>query len=393
MAKPVTRRFGKMRHLPSGRWQASYVGPDRQRHLAPRTFKAKADGEAWLRDRQKEILLDIWEMPTPADEPDGSAPGVTFATYADRWLANRMIKGRPIRPRTRQHYSQLLDTHLLPTFGKRPIATITMSQVDRWYASTATDTPTVRAHAYSLLRTILETARVRDRLIESNPCAITGAGTATRKSKTRPATLDELTTMVEEMPDRFRAMMMLACWGALRFGELVELRRKDIGLTQRVERDEEGQEVTVREGVVRVERAAVRVDKGWQVGDPKSDAGRREVAIPPHIVPVVEHHLAEHVGAERESLLFPADHGGHLQPSTLYRHWYRARAKAKRDDLRWHDLRHTGAVLAAMTGATLAELMSRLGHSTPGAAMRYQHAAQGRDRQIADALSRLAIGS
>jgi integrase len=60
-----------------------------------------------------------------------------------------------------------------------------------------------------------------------------------------------------------------------------------------------------------------------------------------------------------------------------------------RDDLRWHDLRHSGAVLAA-SGATLAELMARLGHSTPQAAMRYQHAARGRDRKIAKLLSKLA---
>ena len=60
-----------------------------------------------------------------------------------------------------------------------------------------------------------------------------------------------------------------------------------------------------------------------------------------------------------------------------------------RPDLRFHDLRHSGAVLAAATGATLAELMGRLGHSTPAAAMRYQHAAQGRDKQIAALLSKL----
>jgi integrase len=70
--------------------------------------------------------------------------------------------------------------------------------------------------------------------------------------------------------------------------------------------------------------------------------------------------------------------------------FYRARATAGRPDLRFHDLRHTGAVLAAQTGATLAELMGRLGHSTPGAALRYQHAAQGRDMEIAKALSALA---
>ena len=70
--------------------------------------------------------------------------------------------------------------------------------------------------------------------------------------------------------------------------------------------------------------------------------------------------------------------------------FYKARDKANRPDLRFHDLRHSGAVLAAATGATLAELMGRLGHSTPAAAMRYQHAAQGRDREIAALLSKLA---
>ena len=136
----------------------------------------------------------------------------------------------------------------------------------------------------------------------------------------------------------------------------------------------------------------MRVDGGWKLGDPKSDAGRRDVAIPPHIVPTVVKHLADHVKPEPDALLFPAKAGGYLQPSSLYRHWYKARTKAKRGDLRWHDLRHSGAVMAAQTGATLAELMARLGHSTPQAAMRYQHAAQGRDQLIAAALSALAAG-
>ena len=91
---------------------------------------------------------------------------------------------------------------------------------------------------------------------------------------------------------------------------------------------------------------------------------------------------------DRDSLLFPNDNGGHVQPSTLYRHWYKARKQAGRPDLRFHDLRHSGAVLAAATGASIAELMERLGHSTPAAAMRYQHAARG--REIAALLSKIA---
>ena len=81
-----------------------------------------------------------------------------------------------------------------------------------------------------------------------------------------------------------------------------------------------------------------------------------------------------------------------MAPATLYKVFYPARTAAGRPDLRWHDLRHTGAVLAAQTGATLAELMGRLGHTTPGAAMRYQHAAADRDAEIARRLSELASG-
>ena len=135
-----------------------------------------------------------------------------------------------------------------------------------------------------------------------------------------------------------------------------------------------------------------RVGGEFHITTPKTDAGVRNVAIPPHIIPAIETHLAKHVGAKRNSLLFPADNGAHLQPSTLMRHWYKARTQARCDDLRFHDLRHSGAVLAAATGASLAELMARLGHSTPQAAMRYQHAAAGRDREIAALLSKLANG-
>jgi len=89
-------------------------------------------------------------------------------------------------------------------------------------------------------------------------------------------------------------------------------------------------------------------------------------------------------------LLFPAFQGGHLHQATMGQIFDKARQAAGRPDLRFHDLRHTGATLAALTGATLAELMARLGHSTVGAALRYQHAAQGRDREIAALLSKLA---
>ena len=88
--------------------------------------------------------------------------------------------------------------------------------------------------------------------------------------------------------------------------------------------------------------------------------------------------------------MFPNRDGNHLAPTSFYAAWWPARSHAGREDLRFHDLRHTGAVMAAEAGATLAQLMARLGHSSPAMAMRYQHVAEDSDRKLAAKLSELA---
>jgi len=365
------RSFGNIRKLPSGRFQVRYTGPDGTYVTGHRTYSARSDAEAFLTDRRREIDAEEWT----AAAAKRKAEKITFAAYSKTWLARRQVAGRPIKPRTRAHYQSILDDHLIDTFGDTAIDAITPTDVRDWYAATLADKPTMRSHAYSLLRTIMGSA-VTDDLRNDNPCRITGASRAKRVHKIRPASVDELATLTEAMPEKLRLMVTLASWCAMRFGETVELRRKDVDLSDEV---------------IRIRRAAVRVKGGtYSVSTPKSEAGVRDVHLPPHILPAIEDHLERFTGGKPDALLFAADNGGHLQPSTVYRHWYKARTKAEREDLRWHDLRHSGAVLAAATGATLSELMSRLGHSTPAAAMRYQHVAQGRDREIAALLSKLA---
>ena len=284
------------------------------------------------------------------------------------------MASRELKERTREHYRKLLDDHLLDEFGSLPLASITSEDVRKWHTKFGTKTPTLRAHCYGLLRTIMGTA-ASDGKVAATPCVLRGAGTAKRVHRIRPATLDELETITNAMPERYGAMILLASWCALRLGELTELRRKDIDLSQEV---------------IQISRAVVRVGNEFRVTTPKSEAGIRDVAIPPHLIRAIEDHLAKHVGERPDSLLFPAQRGGHMHPATLYWQYCQAREAAARPDLRFHDLRHSGAVLAAATGATLAELMARLGHSSPAAAMRYQHAARGRDREIAALLSKLA---
>ena len=359
------RGFGYVRKLPSGRYQASYMAPDLRRLAAPDTFSSKADAEGWLASERNRITVGEWAPPVPT-----RAPAETFAAFAASWVATRDIK-----PRTREGYQSLLELYLLPRLGHELVADITPVLVRKWWTAMPVDRSTSRARAYALLKAIMNTA-VSDDLIAANPCRIRGGSSAPREREIRPATIDELRVVVDNLPERFRALAMICAWCALRNGEVLELRRSDLDLTR---------------GTIRVERAVAWVHGKPVVGTPKSAAGTRTVAVPPHIEPALKHHLENFTGARAAALLFPGRDGtSHLQPSTFHRSWRKARAAASRPDLRLHDLRHTGATMAAMTGATLAELQQRLGHSSVNAALRYQHAAAGRDRQIADALSALA---
>lgn len=374
------RNFGRVERLRSGRYRAGYTGPDGQLYRAPTTFDAKDDAIAWLSARRAEIQMEVW-APDTAKRGARHKDSPTLRAYAEHWLETRRTRGRELRPTTRRQYRMLLDNFIYPALGDRRLDQITHEEINTWYDALAPGRETIRSQAYSLLRTVLNGAATErpDPLIPYNPAHIRGAGNTKRVHDVQPATLEELETIVAELPDRYQLMALLAAWCAMRFGELTELRRGDIDL---------------RTGRVRIRRAVVRVDGRFIIGTPKSDAGIRDVAIPPHLLPLVKDHLTDHTRPGKDSLLFPAaaDSNRHMAPSTLYKVFYPARKAAGRDDLRWHDLRHTGAVLAAQTGATLAELMGRLGHSTPGAAMRYQHAAADRDAEIARRLSALVAG-
>ncbi|WP_425310623.1 site-specific integrase [Ammonicoccus fulvus] len=381
------RGFGRIRELPSGKFQAAYMGPDARLHKAPTTFSAKYMAEGWIDAERRLIERDDWTPPA-ARASAKHTRGRTLDDYVTDWLTRRDLK-----PRTRDHYQRLLDQRILPGLGDLTLKAITPSTVRAWHEKQDSKTPTMNAHAYALLRTVLGSA-LDEELITANPCRIRGAGQAKRRHKIEPASLEELATIVENMPDHHKLAVLLAAWCALRFGELAELRRRDIDLTN---------------GIIKVRRGVVQLPGERIIGDPKSEAGSRNVAIPPHLLDLVRRHLAEHAEPGRAGLVFPAAGGGHLAPSTLNgvaprevkrsgrlikvipgRGFYGARAAAGRTDLRFHDLRHTGAVLAAQTGATLAELMSRLGHSTPAAALIYQHAARDRDAHIAAQLSAMA---
>ena len=389
------RKFGQITKLPSGRYRARYADPDSRetavgeplRYNAPHTFESKDDAEAWLVDERRMITAGSWTPPLARRSSRLAAP-VTVGDYAPRWLAGRKVKGRPLAERTRDHYQDLLDRFILPTFADVGLKDVTPEAVAEWY-DTAADTPTYQAHAYSLLRAMMRTAADPTRnsgaaLIPFNPCGISGGGSSGTKRRIRPATAQEVAAIVAAMPERHRLMVLLADGCALRFGELAELRRSDIDIPQGV--------IRVRRGVVRSRSAGV-IAKA-----PKSEAGIRDVPIPPDIIEAVREHTRHHAAPGPQGLIFPGRNTEHLSPSAFYGKvskkrrgklstrgwgWYEARRVAGREDLRFHDLRHGALTEAARHGATLAELMALGGHSTNQAAMRYQQAASSRLAELA----------
>jgi len=161
-------------------------------------------------------------------------------------------------------------------------------------------------------------------------------------------------------------------------GELVGLRRKRIDLQR---------------GTVTVAEQLMEVNGVFSVGPPKSAAGRRTVTLPAAVVEALAEHLDRYPARSPEAFVFLSSQGTYLRRSNFNRRvWQQATRAAGVEGLRVHDLRHTAGTLATAAGGSLREVMTRLGHSTTVAAVRYQHVMADRDAAIARELNRLIEG-
>jgi integrase len=360
------RRFGNVRERGSGRWQARYPGPDGLMRNAPNTFPSKRDAEQWLTLTEAAILKGEWVDPLLGK--------ITVREYGIRW-----IKERRLGVRTVELYESLMRLHIGPVLGDKELSKVTTEVVRTWRAwllDNGRSTSTA-AKAYRLLRAIMNTA-LDDGRIKRNPCRIKGADQ--EATAERPvATVLQVFSLADEMPARFRALILAAAFTGLRWGELIALRRCDLD---------------VRAQTVSVPRRIAELQSGQMVAGPtKSPAGVRVVALPGLIMPDLRLHLDEFVGDSREASIFTGERGAMLKRSN-WRDSVKWPEAIKAADLpegfHFHDLRHTGNHLAAAAGASTRELMHRMGHGSMRAALIYQHATADRDREIAAELSRRA---
>ncbi len=372
--KKNPREWGSIRKqgTKSARYQASFIGPDLRRHFAPTTFDSKMMAERWLareQDYKQRCAAndESWQPPSTR-KTEQKAQGLSLAVYGNQWIEQRRLK-----PRTRSLYESQFLHHIKPKLGKIAVRDITPVAIRSWYSGLGNDNPRRNSQVYGLLHSILATA-VHDELLKSNPCQITGAMSSRRKREPVILTPAEIAALADAIQPRLKCLVLLAAWTGLRWGEISELRRKDIGTNCEI---------------LNVSRGVTRDKRQYLVDTPKSGKGR-SIVIPPHIRADLKHHLDVHVDKDADSLLFPAVRGGHMNDRVFSKDAFVPALQAiGREKITVHMLRHFAGTMTARV-ANLPETMNRLGHTTHKASLIYQAAVSTRNIEIAEALSALA---
>lgn len=366
MAASRRQSWGAVRKLPSGRWQARYPDADRPGRLvaAPTTFATRADADRWLARTRTDLDRGVFAAERPSLD-------VTVDAYVATYLSRRPT----LSPKTAESYASGHALYISPTLGSMRLGKVTADTISDWWAGLLRGLPesgrglTSRARAYELVRAVFAEAVSHD-LLAASPCKLRVAV----KPGARPhVTVDQVGLLVEGMPERWRAGVLLAATTGLRFSELAGLRHRALDLP--------GRRLTVTSQLLTLADGS-QLDRA-----PKTAAGGRTIALPPHLISILQAHLDSYGDLRANSYVFTDTDGRPLAHRRWNYRWDRSRAAAGLPGVHFHDLRHAALTLLAQSGATLAELMSHAGHATPTAAIRYQRVAEGRGDVLAARLS------
>ena len=329
--------------------------------------------EKWVRGYDN---AKAYRARVEADEAEGTAPDPRAGArvlndYFEEWLAGRLVTGRPLRQSTHDGYERLWQRNLEQSIGRRQLRAIRPDAVRDWHGAVTTRAGADQAaKSYRLLRAVLATAESDD-LIRSNPCRIRGAGQ--EHAEERPlASTSLVLELADAIGERCRAIVLVVGFLGTRTGEVLGLRRCDVDLLR-------------GELHVRSQAQELKGRGRTQLDYTKTDAGRRPLAIPLLVMDALDHHLCQFTGADADAPVFTGPEGGPLRRATLSAAWRSAkRVTGAPEDLRLYDLRHHAATLTARKpGITTKELMAQIGHKSWAAAIRYQHAAEERNREVA----------
>lgn len=357
-------RFGRVRRLPSGRWQVRYLGADGSEQPGPRTFATKVEASRFLAKVETDIDRGAWTDPRLGQ--------VTIREWTERCLPTMTH----LKPKTTAGYASLVHATILPVLGDVPLGRLRPIVVQEWVAGLTTrglSASRVR-QACRLLSQLLATAEDSG-LIASNPCSRIRLP---RLVESEPVILthEQVATLVASCPAPYRPLVEVLAYGGLRIGEAFALRRSSV--------DPLGRRIVVRESL-----SDANGQLTFQL--PKTHQ-QRTVTLPPFLMQRLEEHLARYVDLDPRSLLFVGATGEPLRYSGFLRRvWRPAISGADLLDVTPHDLRATHASWVIDEGGSVMDAAARLGHAAGTVTTRhYARPVAGRDAEIADRLERAA---
>jgi integrase len=330
----------------------------------PTWNRTRAERE--LRRRLVDVERDGYRQPEP----------ITFATFAQRWLAD-YLPGRGLKLTTTDSYRQTLNRHLLPHFASRKLTDLEQQPelIDRYVTQKIGEglAPKTVVNQLLVLQTMLKTA-ARWRLITRNPVLDCERPRVEQPemnvlTETEIARLWTAYTELETEADASeqvwwrlaRTITFVALGTAMRRGELLALRWRDIQLL---------------EGLISVREALVK----GRFTTPKSRSSRRLIELGPCTRDLLAERWRQTPFQSDNELVFShPQKGTPLDPARLAREHLRPalqRAAITKPFRPFHDLRHTALTHEAAAGNPMAYIQLKAGHSQSATTERYIHAAQ-----------------
>ena len=321
----TSQRTGKTR------WRARYRGGDGRERS--HTFDRRSDAERWLAERLSEVATGAWVPPERARVP--------FGDYAERWL-----ESHPGKPKTIASYRSILDCHVLPKFGTRPVASIERPAIRKFVADLAADgkAPNTVRSVLNVIKAVF-TYTVEAGGLRSSPAARVSAPRG-KRPELRIATEAEVAALADAIDAPYATLVYFAAYTGLRAGEIAALRIRDLDLMV---------------GRVHVRSSVAEVHGELVYGTTKSGKDRT-VSLPPFLRDMLTAQVAAYA-TDPDAWVFQSGDGAALRQSFWYRRYFRPAADSVGlEGLRFHDLRHTCAAFLIASGAHPRALMERLGH-------------------------------
>ncbi len=339
---------------------------DASGHEYSRTFLTRKEATAFETNERSARYSGTWIDPRRAE--------VSFGELARTWLQRNPAKRQSGLARE----ESILRNHIYPRLETRPLGSLTPADVqDLVRVWSEKLSPRSVKRQYGVLTAILNFAVASDVIVRS---PARGVRLPTVTARPRPvlsaSELSALAQALESLGGSGLMVYMGAVLG-LRWGECAGLRVKHFNSLERT---------------VTISTQRTRGLGGRMVEQaPKSEAGRRTLALPEALMGRLAAHMArrEITGADEDAYLFVGPQGGPLEYSGFREHqWLKARAAVGKDDLEFHDLRRTNATAMVQAGVDMKTAQVRLGHSDPRLTLGiYAQATTAADRAAADALA------